>query len=115
MVEVNLKNCDDPLQQIKDCLVIIKEIDNELSLNKPELIIDLTNLEWILPCSALLLSDKISQVNKTGQNIVFKEPLNKSVKNYLSIVGFPFGKEGSSLTYMPIHHFSINERKESQK
>ncbi|MFC1682139.1 ATP-binding protein [Nanoarchaeota archaeon] len=105
MIKLNLPNVDSPVAQIKETLKIINEIDLVAQKEK-ELNLDLSSIEWILPCSALLLSAKIDEMKTQGYKISYIEPDNNFVRNYLITIGFPFGTETQGETYYPVNHFN---------
>ena len=113
MIKLNLPRGDGPVEQIKACLEIIKKIEN-LSQKSKKIDLDFSKLQWILPCSALLLGGKIDEVKNKGIEIICISPENKTVEKYLKDIGFPFGTTKQGGTYYPINHFSnkenINER-----
>ena len=104
MIKCILSKGDDPIQQISECLGIIKEID-KLYEKKKEIILDLSEIKWILPCSALLLSNKILEFKNKNFEIKYIVPSKISVKNYLKDIGFPLGSKVGGATYSPIKHF----------
>ncbi|MBS3088406.1 hypothetical protein J4402_01355 [Candidatus Pacearchaeota archaeon] len=114
MISFILACSDDPLKQITECLDVTGRIEKECEKNS-KITLDLSRLEWILPCSALILSNKISEVAGKGCAITFIKPEKPQVKNYLESVGFPLGGVGTNATYMPIHHFSRKKGEDSTK
>src|SRR3989344_5354113 len=104
MVKCILSKGDDPIKQISEGLSIIEEM-NSLYKKKEEIVLDLSGIEWILPCSALLLSGKIMGFIDKGIKIKYIEPSKESVKDYLKEVGFPLGSKMDGRTYSPIKHF----------
>ena len=73
MVKCILSKGDDPIKQISEGLSIIEEM-NSLYKKKEEIVLDLSGIEWILPCSALLLSGKIMGFIDKGIKIKYIEP-----------------------------------------
>ena len=114
MIKIELPNSDNPLEQIEKCIEILNEIE-VVALREKELVLDLSELRWILPCSDLLLSSKVIELQNRGYKISFVSPKDHSVVNYLAIVGFPFGGGKSKDTFMPIHHFSRKDNEDSTK
>lgn len=111
-IHCNLSNTDDPLKQIQECIDIINSLD-KVELKEGDILnLDFSNVEWILPCSALLLSNKVIELCKTiDLNIL--PPKNKKVNDYLIKIGFPLGCKVEGDTFLPINHFNnkdnINE------
>ncbi len=114
MIKLNLTSSDKPITQIQECLEFIDKL-NEASEKEKEIVIDMRNLKWILPCSALLISHKIKEIINKECKISFIEPNNQKVRDYLSIVGFPLGGGKPAITYMPIHHFSPQKENNSTR
>jgi len=108
MIQCNLSKGDDPITQIKECLDIIKKIENA-NKKEEEIILDFSGINWILPCSALLLSSKIVGLIKNRSKIKYIEPEKESVKKYLRDIGFPLGSNKEGDTYSPIKHFDNNQ------
>lgn len=112
MIKCNLSKGDNPIQQISECLNIIDEMDTTYSKGK-KIVLDLSGVEWILPCSALLLSSKLIDFVNKGIRIEYIEPSKEAVRDYLEEIGFPLGSKIEGRTYSPIKHFSkdkdINE------
>ena len=79
------------------------------------MVLDLSELRWILPCSALLLSSKVVELRNKGYKLSFVSPGDQGIVNYLAMVGFPFGGGKSKDTFIPIHHFSRKENEDSTK
>ncbi len=104
MVKINLPDSDSQKKQIEECVEIIDKIDKEYLKNK-NVSLDLSELKWILSCSALLLSSKIVELKNKGCKISLIPPEDISVANYLSSLGFPLGGGEPRDTFMPIHHF----------
>jgi len=71
--------------------------------------LDFSELQWILPCSALLLGGKIDEVKNKGIKVDYVSPENKNVKKYLLDIGFPLGTTKQGDTYYPINHFNNKE------
>jgi len=108
MIKCELPKGDDPLQQIEECLRIIEEMDKSYE-KREETVLDLSEVKWILPCSALLLSGKIFEIKNKGIEINYIEPKKEDVKKYLKDIGFPLGTERDGETFSPIKHFG-NEK-----
>lgn len=113
MIKVNLSKGDNPLQQIKESLRIISEIKNTFAKRK-EFTLDLSEVDWILPCSAILLSSKLNEVSIQGAEINFIESKNKQVQEYLLKIGFPLGSQHEGDTFIPISHFQDNPADQNQ-
>ena len=112
-LKCNISNTDDPLKQIQDCIDIINEID-KVELEEGEILnLDFSDVEWILPCSALLLSNKIIEACRRI-NIKISPPNKRGVYEYLTKIGFPLGCEVEGESFLPINHFSnkddVNEQ-----
>ena len=64
---------------------------DKTSKEKKEIKLDLTEIQWVLPCAALLLSSKIIELSKKNISVNYIEPTKRSVKDYLKEIGFPLG------------------------
>jgi hypothetical protein len=104
MVKVNLSGGDDPFSQIEGSLKVISEIDD--SFDKREKIeLDLSEVTWVLPCSIILISSKLKEIILKGAEVSYISPKNAKVKEWLSNIGFPLGKENDGSTFVSIKHF----------
>ena len=112
-IKVILSSSDNPINQIRQSLEILYKID-EAFMKREEINLDFSEVEWILPCSAILISSKIIDIQKQGAKISYIESKNKKVKEYLSDIGFPLGKKTDGNTYVSIKHFANNPEDKSQ-
>lgn len=113
MVIVILPRSDDPVGQITESLKVINQM--EIAYEKREkIILDFSYLDWILPCSAILISNKILEFISKNIEIQIKFPKNQKVVDYLTDIGFPGGNKEGSETYVPISHFSRKENEPNQ-
>lgn len=109
-IKCTLVNSDNPTDQVLGCLDILEKINT--NLHKDNVInLDMSDLDWITPFCALILSNKISQAEMNEYKIIIGEPKNSKVSNYLLNLGFPMGRKGFGGTYIPIYHFSENTNK----
>ncbi len=112
-LKCNISNTDDPLKQIQDCIDIMNEID-KAELEKGEILnLDFSDVEWMLPCSALLLSNKIIEACRRI-NIKISPPNKRGVYEYLTRIGFPLGCEVEGESFLPINHFSNKDNVNEQ-
>lgn len=107
MIKVKLSKGDDPIQQIKESLKIVSEMKDVFSKRK-EFTLDFSEVEWILPCSAIILSGRINEVSIKGAKINYIESKSSQVQDYLSKIGFPLGSKKEGDTFVPISHFQNN-------
>ncbi len=113
MIKVYLSEGDNPVDQIRESLKVISEIDE--SFNKREKIeLDLSEVNWVLPCSVILISGKLMEILSKGAEINYIHPKNKKVEQWLSNIGFPFGKKEDGDTFISIKHFPNNQQNKSQ-
>jgi len=103
MIPCKICNSDNPADQINDCLKIVELIDKEK--DKTTLSLDLSDIDWLTPFSALILSAKIVQC-LPHQKIDLKPPKKDEVKSYMTSIGFPLGKKVKGYSYSPIYHFN---------
>lgn len=108
MVKFILSNSDSPRQQIEEALNLISKINQEVA-ETGRLMADLSDLEWMLPCSAILIGQKMFELTENSIEINISPPKNTSLKNYLAAIGFPLGKKGTGERHIPIHHFRKND------
>jgi len=113
VIKVNLSRGDDPIKQIEESLRAISKIKETFAKRK-EFTLDFSEVNWILPCSAILLSSKLNEVSIQGAKINYIESKNKQVQEYLSKIGFPLGSEEEGDTFIPISHFQDNPSKKNQ-
>lgn len=113
MIKVKLSRGDEPIEQIKESLRILSEI-KEIFSKRKEFTLDFSEVNWILPCSAILISGKLNEVKTQGAQINYIKPKNNVVQDYLSKIGFPFGSEAEGDTFVPISHFQDNPSDKNQ-
>lgn len=113
MIKVNLSKGDDPLQQMKESLKVVSEIKDIFSKRK-EFTLDFSNVDWILPCSAIIISSRINEVSVKGAKIKYIQPKNNQVQDYLSKIGFPLGSKDEGDTFVPIFRFQNNPLEKDQ-
>ena len=113
MIKVILSGNDNPLNQIEESLKITAEI--EKSFDKREKIeLDLSEVNWALPCSIILISGKLMEILNKGAEVSYIPPKNPKVKEWLSNIGFPIGKKEDGDTYVSIKHFPNNPEDKDQ-
>lgn len=115
MVNLDLKSGDDPVQQIKECVSFRDSLDKEIRAGKTNLNIDMRDVKWILPCSALLLGQKMFELSKKGIATKFIQPADEKVSSYLSAIGFPFGNRELGNTFVPVSHFAKESMESVEK
>jgi hypothetical protein len=109
LYKIELTNTDNQLTQIQEAIRIIRELEG-LKINKPEILeLDFSDLIWIMPCSALLLSNSIYSLSKRI-DIKIIPPKNEKTQEYLSKAGFPLGGVKESETCLPIIHFTNKDK-----
>jgi len=113
VIKVTLSREDNPINQIKESLEIAKKIE-EAFTKREEVTLDFSEVSWILPCSAILISGKIIEVQNQGASIKYLPPENPEVKEWLSDIGFPLGKKIDGNTYVSIKHFFNNPEDRKQ-
>ena len=97
MIKIELPKGDEPIEQIKVTLELISEMDKEIETNK-ETGLDFSKVSWILPCSALLFSNKILELLNKKAKIKYRPPINKKVLKWFGDIGFPLGKKAEGRT-----------------
>lgn len=113
MIKVILSDDDNPFNQIEESLRITAEI--EKSFDKREKIeLDLSEINWALPCSVILISGKLMEILSKGAEVSYIPPKNSKVRDWLSNIGFPIGKKDDGNTFVSIKHFSNNPENKNQ-
>ena len=110
MTICNFSGSEDPIALVRDCLHTFAEIDNEIKAGKRP-VFDLSGCTWIFPCTAILLSNKITALRNKGIDAIIIPPRNMNAQAYLGVIGFPQGRAITARTYSPIHHYSKNSEK----
>ena len=106
MIKCDFKNSDKPKVQIEASLDLLKQI-NLLRDQKKQIDLDFSEVTWILPCSVLLLSSRLSEIlSKDKITISFKAPKDPKVAKFLKEIGFPLGSNVKKPTNCPITHFT---------
>jgi len=114
MIKCDFKDSDDPKIQIEASLDLLNQI-NDLHKQNKTIELDFGSVNWLLPCSALLLSSRISELTAQGQHIKIIESTNNKVAKFLREIGFPLGNSSKKETHCPITHFKGNVNKEINK
>lgn len=105
MIKCDIRNSDNPQDQINDCLKIVKSISKD---KEKVLSLDMSDIDWLTPFSALILSSKIVQCDR---KISIIAPKKTEVGSYMASIGFPMGKKGKGYSYSPINHFTKDASK----
>ncbi len=113
MINVELSEGDNPVEQIKQSLKIISRIDDAFD-KREKIILDLSEVKWVLPCSIILISGKLKDILEKGAEVSYKPPKNVKVKEWLSDIGFPLGKIKDGSTFISIKHFANNSSNPNQ-
>lgn len=111
MVTCSFSGSENPIELVKNCLSIFTQLDQDISKHK-KITFDLQNCTWIYPCSAILISNKITELKNKGVQFSITYPKNDKVRAYFEHIGFPQGKSAQARTYSPIHHYSSNSEQE---
>lgn len=113
MIKVNLSEGDNPLDQIKQSLEVISQINEEFDKRK-KIVLDLSDVKWVLPCTVILIGGKLREVLEKGAEVDYIHPENTKVKEWLSDIGFPFGKTRDGSTFVSLSHFANNSLNPNQ-
>lgn len=106
MILCDFKDSDEPQVQIEASLDLLGQID-ALQHKKEQVELDLTGVKWLLPCSALLLSSRLSEIRQVaGIPISVAPPKSPKVAKFLDEIGFPLGTKSKKPTHCPITHFT---------
>jgi len=107
MIKVRLSEGDNPVKQIEQSLEILSKIDKAFD-KREKIVLDLSEINWVLPCAIILISGKLQEILAKGAEVDYVSPKNKKVKEWLSNIGFPLGKTKDGSTYISIKHFTNN-------
>ena len=113
MIKIILPTGDDPLDQIKESLKIIYDI-NKAFEKREKIELDLSEVKWALPCSIIPISGKLTEILSKGAEVSYIPPKNIKVKEWLSNIGFPFGNTNDGNTFVSIKHFANNPDNRNQ-
>ncbi len=113
MIKVILSDDDNPFTQIEESLKITAEIENSFDKRK-KIELDLSEVNWALPCSVILISGKLMEILSKGAEVSYIPPKNQKVREWLSNIGFPIGKKDDGNTFVSIKHFSNNPENKNQ-
>lgn len=113
MIKVILPNEDDPVKQIKQSLKILSEID-EVFDNREKIGLDLSEVNWVLPCSIILIGSKLMEIVNKGAEVKYLPPKNEKVREWLSGIGFPLGGNKDGNTFVSLKHFPNNLSNKNQ-
>lgn len=113
MIKVILPNEDDPVKQIKQSLKILSEID-EVFDKREKIELDLSEINWVLPCSVILIGSKLMEILSKGAEVKYLPPKNEKVREWLSSIGFPLGRNKDGNTFVSLKHFPNNPSNKNQ-
>ncbi len=113
MIKIIFPDGENVLEHLSTTLEIIYKIQKE-SQNRKSISLDLSEIHWFIPCSMILISNKLKELLDKGINIHYKPPLHKKVKQHMEKIGFPLGGERDGGSYVSIKHFKKDERKKNQ-
>lgn len=110
---MKLSQGDDISIHIAESLEIISDIDSSFDKRK-RIKLDLSDIKWVLPCSAILISGKLREILSKGAEIEYTPPKDLKVREWLSNIGFPLGKKLDGETFISIKHFPKDPKSPNQ-
>jgi len=114
MIKVEFPRGDDILEHLSIAIKIINNMDQEFKKEK-KISLDFSDLEWFIPCSMILISNKIKEFFEHGAlEIKYKAPVKESVRKHMEKIGFPLGKNEDGDSYVSLKHFKKDKKDKNQ-
>ena len=96
---------------VERTLEIIKELEVDYSSTK-SISLNFSEVKWFLPCSMILLSNKVRELMARGAGFVqYVRPINEKAREHMEKIGFPLGDKKDGGSYISIKHISRNQNK----
>ncbi len=113
MIKIRFPDGENVLDHLSTTLGIINEIEKEAQ-NKNSVSLDLTDVHWFIPCSMILISNKIRELLDRRVSISYTLPTNLKAKEHMEKIGFPLGNKTDGGSYVSIKHFKKDKREKNQ-
>lgn len=114
MIKVDLPNNDDVLENLYETLSVLSKMSIEFRETKT-ISLDFSEVEWVIPCSIILISNKImSMLDKGATSVTYRPSKISSVRKYMEAIGFPLGVQEDGNSFVSIKHFSNNPKDKNQ-
>lgn len=114
MIKIVFPRGDNILEHLHATLAILKKMDSEFKKTE-SISLDFSEVNWIIPCSIILISNKVRYfLEKGAKYISYKPSLNQSVKKHMEAIGFPLGKKEDGNSFVSIKHFICDKKDSSQ-
>lgn len=114
MIKVEFPKGDDILEHLSIVVRTMNNMEEEFEKTK-KISIDLSDVEWFIPCSMILMSNKIREFLDHGAlSINYKAPIKKEVRDHMEKIGFPLGGKEDGGSYVSIKHFKRDIKDKNQ-
>ena len=106
MIKVDLPNNDNILKNLHSTLNVLSKMDKEFEKDK-SISLDFSKVKWIIPCSVILISNKIVSMFERGAKVITYKPSEKEeVRKHMEAIGFPLGAKEDGNSFVAIKHFT---------
>lgn len=113
MIKVIFPRGDDVYNHFISSLETIREMESCFN-KKEKIVLDLSEVQWFLPCSIIMISNKITELVDNGAEFDYSPPEKLDVREHLKKVGFPLGDKEEGGSYVPISHFKKRKGDKNQ-
>jgi len=114
MIKVEFPNSDNVLDNIVVAVKAMNDMEKEFKKTK-KISLDLSNIKWFIPCSMILISNRIREFLDHGAlSIEYQAPKKENVREHMEKIGFPLGKKDDGSSYVSIKHFRKNPNDKNQ-
>ncbi len=114
MIKIEFPSGDNVLEHITVAVKVMNDMEKEFNQTQ-KISIDLSDIQWFIPCSMILISNKIREFLDHGaQSVMYKEPQNEKVREHMKKIGFPLGNEEDGGSYVSIKHFKKDTEDRNQ-
>jgi len=114
MIKIEFPRGDDVFKHLSTTLNILQEMEKGFEKTK-KISLDFSEVSWFLPCSIILISNKIREFMDRGFTVIeYKTPKNKTVRSHLEKIGFPLGNTKDGGSYVSIKHFKKDVKDKRQ-
>jgi len=114
MIKVRFPDGENVQEHLSITFEILKQLDEEFK-NTNQILLDLSDMHWFIPCSIILISNKIKDLAKLKpKQISYIPPKNIKSNAHLEKIGFPLGNKEDGDSYVSIKHFSKDPKNKDQ-
>lgn len=114
MIKIQFPTGDNVLEHLSATLKILHDLEKDFEETK-KISLDFSEVPWFLPCSMILISNKIIEIMDRGFIVItYKPPKNENVRSHMEKIGFPLGNAEDGGSYVSIKHFKKDSQDQNQ-